>query len=93
MKGLTIIETEALEKLTSQLSRMEESFKEIAQKLEHATEPWMSFDETLKYIKKKETWLYANKSKLGFSKVGGDIVFSRKKIDEYIESRFYQSGT
>lgn len=92
MNGVSIIETAAIDRLINQVAFLEEKFVEVANELKDAKKPWMTVEETCEYMRMGSTWLYANKSKIGFSKPGGVIVFSRKKVDAYLESNGFQSS-
>lgn len=92
MKGLAIIEADVVEKWQTQLSQMSEMFQETAKSLKEAKKPWMTVQETAEYMSKSVSWVYQNKKLLGFSKPGADILFSRKKIDDYLWSVFFQSS-
>lgn len=92
MKGVTIIETDILTGIFTKLSNMEELFKETVKKIEDGGDKWMDAKQTAKYMKKSPSWIYQNKSILGFSKPGADILFNREKVDAYLWSVFYQKG-
>jgi excisionase family DNA binding protein len=93
MKGLTIIESEAIDRLTSQISGIEEMFRTTLKELQEAKKPWMTMKEVCEYMGKGSTWLDLNKGEIGFSKAGGEIRFKRKDVDAYLESRYYKSNS
>lgn len=87
MKGLTVIETEAVDRLISQIRKLEEAVKS----LENNGKLWMTVKETCAYLSKSSTWLDLNKSAIGFAKAGGEIRFKRVDVDSYLESRYFKS--
>lgn len=93
MNGLTIIETEAIDRLTSRLTGIEEMFASAINELKEAKKPWMTMKEVCEYMGKGSTWLDLNKQLIGFSKAGGEIRFKRKDVDAYLESRYFKSKT
>lgn len=92
MNGVTIIETKEIDRITRQLSDLEFLFKETVKKIGDGGKTWMDIKETADYMRKSTSWLYQHKTKVGFSKLGGDIVFNRKKVDAYLESLHFQSS-
>lgn len=92
MKGVSIIETESVLLLRSDIKMLKNLFNDTVSKLKEDAEQWMDAEETAKYMKKSASWIYKNKALLGFSKPGADILFNKKKVDAYLWSVFYQTG-
>lgn len=92
MQGVTIIETEALNRLIDRIDKIEEVFVEMMKTFEADGKPWMNVKEAADYMRKSTSWLYQHKTKVGFSKLGGDILFNKKKVDAYLWGSFYQTG-
>jgi excisionase family DNA binding protein len=86
MKGLTIIETDAIDGLINRFLLLEKAI----QGLEDTRRPWMTLKEVCQYMSKGSTWVDLNKRIIGFTKAGGELRFKRKDVDAYLESRYFK---
>ena len=90
MKGLTIIETEILEELISEIKSLRSTVLETISELKDARSPYMTSQEVMEMIKFEKDWLSANKHKIGSSTVGGQLRFKRKDVEAYIEANYFK---
>lgn len=85
MNGVTIIETEAFDRMINRLEILADLVNKLtAQNIK----PYLSTKEVCEMINKSENWVLLNKDKLGFHKETGALLFKRKDIDAWIDKGY-----
>lgn len=90
MDGVTLIETAAFNKLLDKVDKLESFIQEVVRERNLLLKPLMTVKEVCEYLDKGSTWIDQNKTKIGYTKVGGEIRFRRKDVEDYLASGYFR---
>jgi hypothetical protein len=88
---VTIVETETLQALIGSVEGLELMVISTISELKEAnSKPYLTTQEVLDMLNKKEDWLIKNKAAIGYSKSTGNLLFKRSDVIEFIESGYHK---
>lgn len=90
MEGVTIIETETLNKLISRIDRLENEIMHAIEKMNDSNRKWLTSREVMIETGFGKTWLNDNKHVIGCSVIGGCLRFKRSDVDAFIEANYFK---
>jgi len=91
MKGVTIVETETLEKLISKIDTLQDLVLSSLTELTEAKKPYLSSEEVMQLLGRSKSWLNDNKHLIGFSKATGALLFKRKDVEAFVDSEYLKA--
>lgn len=91
MKGVTIVETETMEKLISKIDMLQDLVLSNLAELKDARKPYLNSQEVMQLLGRGNTWLNDNKEKIGFSKSTGALLFKRKDVEAFVDSEYFKA--
>jgi len=90
MEGVSIVDTAALTALINKVENLEHMVSTTLSQLKESTKPYLSTAEVMLLTGFGKNWVLLNKEKIGFSKLGKDLIFKRKDVDQYIEQNYFK---
>ena len=90
MEGVTIIETATLKALIYKVEELQERVIATLDQMSEAKKPFLTLKEAGALLNKSEKWMHTNKHEIGCSKTGGDWLFRRKDIENYIDESYFK---
>jgi hypothetical protein len=93
MEGITLVETETLKTLITEVQHMRSVVVTTLTELYEAKSPYLTVSQAMQITGFGKTWLMANKQDIGYSSVGGCIRFKRKDVEAYMEANYFKSKT
>lgn len=90
MQGVSIVETATLQALIFKVETLQETVMATLADLQESKKPYLTLKEAATLLNKSEKWLHLNKHEIGCSKTGGDWLFQRKYITEYINQSHFK---
>jgi hypothetical protein len=90
MEGVSIVPTNVLQDLITEVKETRAYITKIKEELEIASSKYMTTAQVCKYINKSENWVLLHKHDLGSSKRSGTLLFKRADIDEFINSDYFK---
>jgi hypothetical protein len=91
MEGVSIVPTETLQALIGTVESLElVVMSTIAELKESNSKVYLTTQEVLDMLNKKEDWLLKNKAAIGYSKSTGNLLFKRSDVIEFIESGYHK---
>lgn len=88
--GMTLIDTQVLEKLINKLDSLEQAVTTTIKDLKSTTTPYLSTKQVCEMLNVSENWVLLHKDDLGSSKRTGKLTFKRKAIEEFIEEDYFR---
>ncbi|MBO9671998.1 MAG: helix-turn-helix domain-containing protein [Sphingobacteriaceae bacterium] len=90
MEAVTIIETAKFNELISSIESLKEQVASLLLLPKEKIKKFLTVKETAEYLNKNPQWVYKKKKDIGFTTIGGEIVFPVAGIDEYIMKDYYR---
>lgn len=90
MKGVSIVETATLIALIHKVENLEGMVSSTLSQLKDKSKPYLSTTEVTQLTGFSKNWVLLNKEKIGFSKLGKDLIFKRTDVADYIEQNYFK---
>lgn len=93
MQGVSIVETATLVALINKVENLEGMVSSTLNQLKDKSKPYLSTAEVMLLTGFSKNWVLLNKDKIGFSKLGKDLIFKRSDVADYIEQNYFKIKT
>lgn len=90
MQGVSIVETAVLQALIFKVEALEDKVMSTLEEIQEAKKPYLTLKEAGVLLNKSEKWMHTNKHEIGCSRTGGDWLFQRKHIINYINQSYFK---
>lgn len=90
MEGVSIVETAVLKQLIDKIENLEGMVTSTLTELKESKKPYLSTEEVMLLTGFKKNWVLLNKAKIGFSKLGKDLIFKRTDVEEFINQNYFK---
>jgi len=92
MNGVTIIETEVLNRLIATVETMHSQMSAIADQMHSHTKPYLSVTDVCAFTGFGKTWVNDNKADIGFSSIGAAIRFKRADVVSFMDANYFKKS-
>lgn len=92
MEGVSLVETEVLNKLISRIDELEKKVIDALADLKDAKKRFLIVKEVSEITGFSKAWVNDNKADIGFATVGGGLRFRRDDVEEYMARYYFKNG-